>query len=239
LTAKKRTFVLPLLPLFFFYESPPFSIYPACRSLSLRIEPFDLRFDPRHYRVSCRLRVPRQRIEKMVSLSLTISISRRPPSTSSSHLPSPTPQPANISQYNTTNSHPYSRPQSLCPSYTNSVAPSSAPTYKSSHRPESLEHLLGSGSNFERRESGSGSASRKRVSVIQIENGRLKRRILSMDSHGQEGEGLRERKKSYGIGGAGNIRMYSFYFPSFLFLLSSIWVGMEGVLTSNQEDHQK
>lgn len=208
LTAKKHTFVLSFL------SSLPFStnhllasIYPACRSsLSLRIPVFD----PRHYRVSCTLR---EQIRKMVSLSLTISISSHP----SPQITQPTAQlpnthhstPPSIHQ-----SHPHSRPQSLCPSYANSLAP----TYKSSLRPESLEHLLGSGSSFERRESGTGSGSRKRVSVVQIENGRLKRRILStgMDGHGHESEGVRERKKSYGIGGAGNIRMSSFL-PLFIF----------------------
>lgn len=39
---------------------------------------------------------------------------------------------------------------------------------------------------------------------MQFENGRLKRRIVSMESGSQPVE--IERKKSYGIGGAGNIR---------------------------------
>jgi len=130
----------------------------------------------------------------MVFLSLTISISRRP-SSSSSHLQNA----QNITPPPSGNTH--SRTQSLCPSYTNSLSPSSLPTYKSSTRRESVERLLDS--DFERREIG---GSRKRVSVIEVENGRLKRRILSMDGAGS-GNGVEvERKKSYGIGGAGNIR---------------------------------
>ncbi|KAF8866247.1 hypothetical protein BDZ45DRAFT_683624 [Acephala macrosclerotiorum] len=51
------------------------------------------------------------------------------------------------------------------------------------------------------------SGQKKRLSIVRFENGRLKRRMVSTDS----GIGAHvvepfERKRSYGIGGAGNIR---------------------------------
>lgn len=53
---------------------------------------------------------------------------------------------------------------------------------------------------------------------MQFENGRLKRRIVSMEPGSQPVE--IERKKSYGIGGAGNIRMFFLSFISSLLFVS-------------------
>jgi len=151
----------------------------------------------------------------MVSLSLTISVSRRPSTEQPTSSP---PLPQNTQVYSSTaspihytasigsRSRSHSRSHSCCPSYANSIHPSQpysnfdfshpgpAPVY-SAKRPESgngsLERLLSS------------SGRKKRVSIVQLEHGRLKTRIVSMEN----GNGVQiERKKSYGIGGAGNIR---------------------------------
>jgi len=153
----------------------------------------------------------------MVYISLSISVSRRPSMDQPSSSSPPVQQLQNTNPFASaapslrytasisSRSHSHSR----CPSYANSISasqnerhtfdfshPGPVPVY-SAKRPadgnNSLERLL--------------SAKKKRLSIVQFENGRLKRRMVSTDS----GIGAHvvepfERKKSYGIGGAGNIR---------------------------------
>lgn len=152
-------------------------------------------------------------LSRMVSISLSISISRRPsadqPSSSSPPVQNPFASAAPSLRY-TASTSSRSHSHSRCPSYANSISasqhqhhtfnfshPGPVPVY-SAKRPandnSSLERLL--------------SGKKKRLSIVQFENGRLKRRMVSTDS----GIGAHvvepfERKKSYGIGGAGNIRM--------------------------------
>lgn len=153
----------------------------------------------------------------MVSISLSISVSRRP----STDQPSSSSAPPHQQLQNT---NPFasaapslrytgsissrSRSHSRCPSYANSTTasphqhhtfdfshPGPVPVYSAKRPAEgnnSLEQLL--------------SGKKKRLSIVQVENGRLKRRMVSADSEIHVGEPF-ERKKSYGIGGAGNIRM--------------------------------
>lgn len=151
-----------------------------------------------------------------MSISLSISVSRRP----STDQPSSSSAPPHQQLQNT---NPFasaapslrytgsissrSRSHSRCPSYANSITasphqhhtfdfshPGPVPVYSAKRPAEgnnSLEQLL--------------SGKKKRLSIVQVENGRLKRRMVSADSEIHVGEPF-ERKKSYGIGGAGNIR---------------------------------
>lgn len=162
----------------------------------------------------------------MVSLSLgiTISISRRSSSTSvSSDTPNPQPSSQSQAQLQHTPPHTITNPKEYTRSRTSSLCPSYTATYKSpshtSTRPESLEHLL-------LHKTSTGTETRKRISIIQLENGPLRRRVFDMDGHVHEHEHHeQERKKSYGIGGAGNIRtLLSFPLSLFPFPIPTILV---------------
>ncbi|KUJ14789.1 uncharacterized protein LY89DRAFT_720258 [Mollisia scopiformis] len=135
----------------------------------------------------------------MVSLSISISVSRRPSTEQPPPPPSlpQNPQPSIHRNAASISSRRPSYPNSITQPYSSSFDfshPGPAPAYsaqRSESEDGSLERLL------------SAPRPKKRLSIVQFENGRLKRRIISMDR--TQGVEI-ERKKSYGIGGAGNIR---------------------------------
>lgn len=168
----------------------------------------------------------------MVSFTFSISISRRP-STSS-----PTSHPTSHLQPDFTTSHLQSG-STITPFYNNpfSSSPSplkSSPTTYITSREESIYPLLSDEEEPEFKTEGAGS--KKRVCVIQLSNNeravKRHRRIssgnsgkVSADMDDRQyivmGSGEKEMRKSYGIGGAGNIRT-CFCFPFILHLFARI-----------------